>query len=249
VLEWKEVSVRYGKRQVLRGLSLGLERGVIHAVIGRNGAGKSTALKAAAGILPLSSGEIFIDGAPRSAMTGREAAAKIAYLPQGQSVPQMTVFRLVLLGRYPRLPFPYRAGEKDVRLAEEAMERMGISHLREEEVSSLSGGMRQRAFLAMALCRDADYILLDEPTTYLDFSHQLELMKTLRELADGGKGICAVLHDLPMAFTFSDRISILDDGGTAAEGHPMELAASGKTEEILGVSLRVDPNGGFGYRF
>ena len=120
------------------------------------------------------------------------------------------------------------------------MEKMGILHLGDMPVSSLSGGMRQNAYIAMALAQETDYIILDEPTAYLDISHQLELMKILRDLKGEGKGIITVMHDLPIAFTFSDSILVMNEGNVVCSGTPSEICKTDMTKKIFGIKLNSD---------
>lgn len=237
MLELKNIRAGYGKRQILNGVSLTVPKGKLVTVIGPNGSGKSTLFKSAAGIIPTLSGEVLIDGAKAADLSRSGTAKKIAYLAQGKSVPDMTVFQLVLHGRFPHLSYPRRYTQKDKRLAIEALNKTGLAERAESPLSSLSGGMRQNAYIAMALAQDTDYILLDEPTTYLDISHQLSLMKNLRELAKEGKGVAAVLHDLPLAFTFSDIIAVLSGGEITACGEPLKICKSGIISEVFGTEL------------
>ena len=237
MLELKNIRAGYGKKQILNGVSLDLPKGGLVTVIGPNGSGKSTLFKAAAGIIPTLSGETLIDGAKSADLSRSDKAKKIAYLAQGKSVPDMTVFQLVLHGRFPHLSYPRRYTEKDKKLALAALKKTGLAERAESPLAFLSGGMRQNAYIAMALKQDTDYILLDEPTTYLDISHQLSLMKNLRELAREGKGVAAVLHDLPLAFAFSDIIAVLDKGEITACGKPREICESGIISEVFGTRL------------
>lgn len=248
MIELKHVSAGYGKNTVLRDVSLAFEKGRLTSVIGVNGCGKSTLLKAVLGMLPLSGGEITVDGRPLGAMTRNETARRIAYLAQGKDTPDMTVEQLVLHGRFPHLRYPRRYTEHDRALAFAAMERVGIADAAASPLYTLSGGMRQNAYIAMALAQGTDYVLLDEPTTYLDISHQLELMKQLRALADSGKGIAAVMHDLPLALTFSDRVVLLNDGRVAASGTPEQVCRLEMLENIFGVAVKPAPYGR-GYRY
>ncbi|MGN0596008.1 MAG: ABC transporter ATP-binding protein [Ruminiclostridium sp.] len=240
MIELKNISVNYGKTEVLRELSLSTSKGKLISVIGVNGSGKSTLLKAIMGIVPLKSGEITVDNFHTAEMSRRELAKKIAYLAQGKSVPDMTVGQMVLHGRFPHLSYPRRYSEKDRQIADNALEQAGISHLREKPLSALSGGMRQNAYIAMALAQDSDYILLDEPTSYLDIAHRLSLMKTLRSLADSGKGIVTVMHDLPLAFGFSDEVAVVDKGKIAVCDSPENVCKRGIIKEIFGVELKYD---------
>lgn len=238
MLELKNIRAGYGKKQILKGASLTVPKGKLVTVIGPNGSGKSTLFKAAAGIIPTLSGEVLIDGVNARNLSRSETAKKIAYLAQGKSVPDMTVFQLVLHGRFPHLSYPRRYTENDKKLALEAIEKTGLAERAESPISSLSGGMRQNAYIAMALAQNTDYILLDEPTTYLDIFHQLSLMKNLRELVREGKGVAAVLHDLPLAFAFSDIIAVLNGGEITACGEPLKICESGIISGVFGTKLK-----------
>ncbi len=249
MIELQDLCAGYGKRQILHGISLSIHSGELLSVIGPNGSGKSTLLKAIVGILPPEAGTVLLDSARANALSRTEVARKIAYLAQGKSTPDMTAEQMVLHGRFPHLHYPRRYSARDREIAAAAMEQTGISAFADRPMASLSGGMRQNAYIAMALAQDADYILLDEPTTYLDIAHQLELMKMLRRLADGGKGVAAVLHDLPLAFTFSDRVAVLADGGIAACDTPAALCESGVVKKIFGVELVGDGDAGYRYRY
>ena len=149
----------------------------------------------------------------------------------------MTVEQMVLHGRFPYLEYPRRYTKQDRQIVQSAMEQMGIAPFAAKPLCTLSGGMRQNAYIAMALAQSTEYILLDEPTTFLDIAHQFSLMKTLRDLADSGKGIIAVMHDLPMAFTFSDRILFLHDGLVVCCDKPEIICRQGMIEDIFGVSV------------
>jgi iron complex transport system ATP-binding protein len=237
MIELKSVSAGYGRHTVLKNVSADIQKEMLTSIIGVNGCGKSTLLKAMLGILPSSSGEISIDGCNLSNMRRKEIAQKVAYLSQGKATPDMTVEQLVLHGRFPHLSYPRHYSKEDQEIAFSAMEQMGVANLAANPLYTLSGGMRQKAYIAMALAQDTDYILLDEPTTYLDIAHQLELMQTLRKLADRGKGIVAVMHDLPMAFTYCDQILLLDGGNVLAQGTPQEVYSH--IEKVFGVGLEA----------
>ncbi|MGN0657618.1 MAG: ABC transporter ATP-binding protein [Ruminiclostridium sp.] len=240
MIEINKLCADYGKAEVLKDFSLHIEKGKLISIVGTNGSGKSTLLKTISGIIAPRSGEILVDGMNTAELPRKELAKKIAYLPQGKGVPDMTVGQMVLHGRFPHLSYPRRYSEKDKKIAESAMEKLGISGLSEKPLSALSGGMRQNACIAMALAQDADYILLDEPTSYLDITHQLMLMKTLRSLADSGKGIAAVMHDLPLAFGFSDSIAVLYKGRAAVCDSPERVCESNIIGEIFGIGLKYN---------
>lgn len=243
MIELKGVSAGYGKHSVLKDVSIAFEKGKLTSIIGVNGCGKSTLLKAILGMIPLSNGEITIDGNILGNLTRNEIARKVAYLAQGKNTPDMTVEQLVLHGRFPHLSYPRRYTKQDREIAFSAMEQVGIAELAAKPLYTLSGGMRQNAYIAMALAQGTDYILLDEPTTYLDISHQLELMKTLRTLAVSGKGIVAVMHDLPMAFTFSDCVVLLHDGQIVSNDEPKQVCERNAIERVFGVPVKRSADG------
>ena len=248
MIELRHAAAGYGKQQVLKDISVCFEKSCLTSILGVNGCGKSTLLKTVLGMIPLHSGEITLDGQNLQEMSRNAIARKIAYLSQGRNTPDMTVAQMVLHGRFPHLDYPRRYRKQDYEIAFSAMEQVGIADLAQNPLSALSGGMRQNAYIAMALAQDTEYILLDEPTTYLDIAHQLELMKTLRTLANEGKGIVTVTHDIQMAFTFSDRIILLKDGSIFDVGTPEEVFKHKCVDQIMGISLDRG-NTGYSYRY
>ncbi len=242
MIELKNISTGYGRKTVLNNLSASFEKGKLTSIIGINGCGKSTLLKSILGILPLSCGEISIDEKNLQAINRNEIAKKVSYLAQGKTIPDMTVEQMVLYGRFPHLSYPRHFKEIDREIAKNAMDMVGITHLAKKPMSELSGGMRQTAFIAMALAQDTDYILLDEPTTYLDISHQLDLMKLLKKLADSGKGILTIMHDFPLAFDFSDAITIINNGTVIASNTPEEISSLPLLKEIFGTEVKSTDN-------
>lgn len=237
MLELNNICTCYGKTEILHGVSLVFSKGKFISVIGPNGSGKSTLLKTVVGIIPNVLGEVLADGENIKNLSHRHIAKKVAYLSQGKNVPDMTVGQLVLHGRFPHLSYPRRYTENDKKIVSSALNQLEISALVDRPLSSLSGGMRQNAYVAMALAQDSNYILLDEPTSYLDISHQLELMKTLKNLTSLGKGVVAVLHDLPLAFTFSDEIIVLKNGEIVAVGAPQDIYNKPIIRDVFGVEL------------
>lgn len=252
MIELYHLNAGYPSRQILYDITAALSPGRLVGIIGPNGCGKSTLLKTAAHLLTPRSGEIRIDGVPSQSMSEETRACHIAYLSQGHRIPDMTVGQLVLHGRYPHLHFPRRYSEEDRRIALAAMETLGITAIANTPLSSLSGGMRQSAYLAMAIAQETPYILLDEPTTYLDITNQLSLLRLLRRLTDAGKGIAAVMHDLPMAFSFCDEIWVMRDGRIAEQGSPAEICASDILPDLFGVRVlkdAADDSSDFYYKF
>ena len=213
-------------------------RGRFIVVEGIDGSGKTTLLKAAVGILPLESGKILADGENVLDMKSKDRAKKIAYLSQGRPVPDMTAEQAVLHGRFAHVPYPYIYTEKDRKIAASAMERMGISDFADRPMASLSGGMRQNVYLAMALAQETDYIFLDEPTTYLDIANRFQIMDTLRALADSQKGVVAVLHDPELALSYADEIAVMQDGVIVAQDSPQSICQSKILDRVFHISLQ-----------
>ena len=250
MIETKGLSVGYENRIILEKVNVSLQKGKLTALIGVNGSGKTTLLKTAASMITPLDGKIEIDGEDVSRLSQQKIAKKLAYLPQSRNIPHMTAGELVLCGRFAHLSFPRVYSEKDKAVAAEAMERMGISHFSHTPLSSLAGGERQNVYVAMALAQGSDYILLDEPTTYLDVAHKIELMKTLKSLAENGKGVVAVLHDLSLALEFADEIAVIHGGNITQYSSPRELLKSGALQEAFGVRIVcTETDGGNTYGF
>ena len=240
MLEVKNLCAGYGGENILHSLNFNLESGKLISVVGINGSGKSTFLKSVSGILTPVSGEVIIDAVSAKELKSAELSKKLAYLPQGRDLPDMTVEQMVIHGRFPYLSYPRRYSSEDYAIAKNAMEKMGVYSLRKRRLSSLSGGMRQKVYIAMALCQGTDYIFLDEPTTYLDISHQLETMKILRSLADEGKGLVTVMHDLVLAFTFSHEVAVLHNGTIIACDSPKALCQTDVIKEVFDIELKYN---------
>ena len=247
MIRLENISSGYGGRTVLSRLSATFERGKLTAVVGPNGSGKSTLLKTVNGIIPALSGQVTVDGVPTSTMTRRQIAHKMAYLAQGNHTPDMTVEQLVLQGRFPYLHYPCSYGEADYAAVAAALEQVDMTKYASAHLDTLSGGLRQTAYIAMALAQDTPFILLDEPTTYLDVSHQLSLMATLEALVSQGKGIVAVLHDLPLAFTFAHSVVVMEEGSIVCSGTPEAVCESGRIEGVFGVKLLYDGDYRYSY--
>lgn len=226
----------YG-REVLHDVSIGFAGGEITSIVGPNGSGKSTLLKALIGIVPKSGGNILIGGTPIEKLTAAAVARGAAYLPQSKKIPELSVMTMVLHGRFAHLSYPRRYRKEDIAAAEQALEVTGLKELSGESMTRLSGGTQQRVFLAMALAQNSPVILMDEPTAFMDISHQLRLMELCRTLADSGRAVVTVLHDLPMALKYSDRIAVLSDGRVCAADTPEAVFRSGTLDEVFGVRL------------
>lgn len=238
MIKMEKVSAGYGKQEILHGVDLEIHKGEIVTLIGANGSGKSTLLRALLGFMPLWGGEIRMEGISVSQMGRAEIARKAAYLPQGKNVPDITAGRMVLHGRFPYLRYPRKYRETDFRLAGEAMERMGIGNLAQKQMSELSGGMRQKVYIAMALAQQAQMIVMDEPTTYLDIGQQMKFAQMMKELAGEGITIVLVLHDILLALQISDRIAAMQEGRILRCAAPEEILQEGIVELLYKVTVK-----------
>ena len=237
----------YSEKSVLNDVSLAVRGGEVTVIAGPNGCGKSTLLKTLVGIVEKRRGEILIDRS-LDELSPQERAQRIAYLAQSKNVPDITALRMVLHGRFPYLSFPRRYRSTDFDIARQAMERMGILELADQPMSTLSGGTRQKVYIAMALAQETPVILLDEPTTYLDVAYQLQMMELARSLADEGKAVVMVLHDLPLALEHADQLVVMAEGKVVAADRPEAVYADGCLGEVFGVKFnRVETLDGWKY--
>ncbi|KAB8307625.1 iron complex transport system ATP-binding protein [Rahnella sp. BIGb0603] len=232
----------YGNKSILNGLSVTLPAGKITALIGPNGCGKSTLLKCFSRLLTPESGTLRLQGDDISRLHGRALARKLALLPQQHVAPEgIRVRELVGYGRSPWLNLWGRLGEQDHARVSRAMQETNIGDLAEKLVSELSGGQRQRVFLAMVLAQDTPLVLLDEPTTYLDISHQVELMNLLRRQNQQGKTVVAVLHDLNQASRYCDYLVMMAAGKIVAQGSPEAVMTPALLAQVFDIDAQIHP--------
>ncbi|NLM18856.1 MAG: ABC transporter ATP-binding protein [Clostridiaceae bacterium] len=237
MLEIKNIRGGYFKKEVLHSVSLGAHAGQVTAILGPNGCGKSTLLKSICGILPVISGQVLLNGENLLALSQNQIAQKIAYLSQSKQIPDITVKRLILHGRFPYLSYPRRYRQEDFLAVKKVMEQMKIMELAEIPLNQLSGGQQQKAYIAMALAQDTSIILLDEPTTYLDISHQLQILQQVRELANSGKYIIMVIHDLAYALETADQIVLMQEGLVVMQGTPEKIYETGILDKIFDIKM------------
>ena len=250
MIQLKNLYAGYPGRPVLEDVTLDFRPGEVFAILGPNGCGKSTLLRASNGLLARTGGEILVDGRPIEDLSAKEIAQKAAYLPQSRSVPNITAGRMVLHGRFPYLSYPRRYGQKDHEMVRKALEWVGASDLASRPLPELSGGQRQKVYLAMALAQDTPTVLMDEPTTYLDISCQLEVMALARRLAEEGRAVVMVLHDLSLALRYAHRAALLCGGRVCQTGAPEELFEGCALEKVMGASLgRVETAEGWRYYY
>ena len=250
MLEIKNLHGGYSTEEVLHGVDLEIPAGKITVLAGPNGCGKSTLLKAIAGLIPRTGGEILLDSLDLGTLKPSYLARQVAYLAQCRRIPEITALNLVLHGRFPYLSYPRRYGKKDEAMARQALETMGIPELADRSISTLSGGQRQKVYIAMALVQDTPVVLLDEPTTYLDIRHQFQLMEHARFLAASGRTVVLVLHDLTTALGCADHLVVMDQGRVLARGTPEEVYSAGVLERVFGVRVeRVQTPEGWQYYY
>ncbi|MDR2770907.1 MAG: ABC transporter ATP-binding protein [Clostridiales Family XIII bacterium] len=228
----------YGRECVLRGVDFSPAAGALTVLAGPNGSGKSTLLKVMAGLLPPRAGAVDCDGRSLYALSRRARAQLVGYFPQTRPLPELTARTLIAHGRYPHLRFAGSLTERDRAHIAQAAALTGTEALLDKDVAALSGGQRQRVYLAMLLAQDTEILLLDEPTAFLDIRAQLDVLDILKSLRRAGKTIIAALHDLQQAFSFADRLALLEDGRIAFAGPPDCPAAAAGVRRVMGVSVR-----------
>ncbi|GHU78759.1 iron-enterobactin transporter ATP-binding protein [Clostridia bacterium] len=250
MIELSAVCGGYNGREALSGISIAFARGRISAVIGPNGSGKSTLVKTAGGQLAPYGGKVTLDGEDVYSMPRRRLAKKVSCLPQTRGIPDIIAETMVLHGRFPYLGYPRIYGARDKAAAVRAMERAGVLPLRSRKLSELSGGERQKVYIAMLLAQDTDAVFLDEPTTYLDIAHQFEVIGLIKQLRDRGKAVVMVLHDINQALTCADNISVMRDGRLLQTAAPAEIVSGGVLEQAFGVKAAAhETNSGTQYFF
>ncbi|MCR5176663.1 MAG: ABC transporter ATP-binding protein [Anaerovibrio sp.] len=241
MLEAKNLNVGYGSRLIVKNINLSVASSDIISIIGPNGSGKSTLLRALARLLPVASGEIRLSGEDINKKNEKEIAKLMAFMPQSTDFPgDITVRELVSLGRMPYRGFLDEFGERDFQAINRALELTNMTIYQHRSVLALSGGERQRARLALALAQEPQLLMLDEPTTYLDIRHQLELMMLIHQLHDDlGLTVIMVLHDLNHAARFSNRIVAIKDGAILADGNVNRVFSEDNIKTLYGVENTI----------
>ena len=247
-LRTESVTVGYGEEPVVRDLTLAVPDGRVTTIIGPNGCGKSTLLRTMARLLKPTSGSVVLDGEPVHDLATREVAKRMALLPQSPVAPEGLVVRdLVGRGRHPHQRWFSQWSPEDERVVEAALQMTDTADLRDRALEQLSGGQRQRAWIAMTLAQDTDLLLLDEPTTYLDLAHQVEVLDLVTRLnRERQRTVVMVLHDLNLAARYSDLIVVMKDGVIAAQGAPREVFTPELLADTFGLAADVltDPRTG-----
>ncbi|WP_027092919.1 ABC transporter ATP-binding protein [Cohnella thermotolerans] len=239
-IEARGLTLSYGGTSIFESLNLTIPDGLVTVFIGSNGCGKSTLLRSMARLLKPRDGAVVLDGKDIARLSSKEVARKLSILPQGPSAPEgLTVLQLVKQGRYPYQSWLQQWSREDEESVRSALEATGMAAFAERPLDSLSGGQRQRAWIAMTLAQQTDIILLDEPTTYLDLTHQIEILDLLHELNGRDKRtIVMVLHDINLACRYADHIVAIREGAVYAQGNPADIVDASLIEAVF--SLRCD---------
>lgn len=244
VLSGRGLTIGYDGRTVSEHLDVRIPPGSFTAIIGPNACGKSTLLRALSRLLKPAAGEVFLQGKDITSYPTREVARQLALLPQTSTAPDgITVADLVARGRFPHQSLLRQWSEADQQAVDAALAATGVQDLADRTVGELSGGQRQRVWLALVLAQDTPVLLLDEPTTFLDIAHQLEVLRLCRGLhRTGNYTLVTVLHELGMAFRFADHVIAMKDGRIVAQGSPAEIATPELMKEIYGIEALVIPD-------
>ncbi|MFS0912272.1 ABC transporter ATP-binding protein [Microbacterium sp. 179-I 3D2 NHS] len=242
------VTLAYGDRTIIDGLDLTVAPGKITTIVGANGCGKSTLLRSLARLLSPSAGQVVLDGKSVHARPTKEVARILGLLPQSPIAPEgIAVADLVGRGRHPHQKVLARWSAHDYEVVADALDATGVTELADRSVDELSGGQRQRVWIAMALAQETDILLLDEPTTFLDVAHQIEVLDLLTDLSvSRGTTIVMVLHDLNMAARYADELVAMKDGRVHATGAPHDVITADIVEEVFGLpnQITTDPVSG-----
>ena len=247
-LEARDLQLAYGDNVVVDGLDLDIVDGTVTAVIGPNGCGKSTMLRALGRLLPARRGYVLLDGKRIDKTPTRDVAKILGVLPQGPVAPEgLTVGDLVARGRHPHQSWYRQWSSDDEDVVAEALSWTGMAEFAERSIDSLSGGQRQRVWISMALAQGTDVLLLDEPTTFLDLAHQVDVLELVERLhVERGRTVVMVLHDLNLAARYAARLVAMKDGAVAASGSPHEVLTEQLLRDVFDLEARVidDPVSG-----
>ncbi len=250
MLEFSHVHVSSRRTPILEDVSVRFRKGTVTSIIGPNGCGKTTLLQCLNGVSRVTGGSVLLEGKNFLALPARERARLVSFLPQVRTViPALPVKTLVEHGRFPHLGFARRKSTEDIQIVRQAMEFACVDAYENQPVDTLSGGIRQRVFFAMLLAQDCDYLVLDEPTTYLDLNGQRDFLNMFSALRDQGKTVILVLHDISQALRISDRVVIMNQRKIAAEGTPEECLRQHIIEEVFGITSKTFSDGDGTYYF
>lgn len=235
MIKIQDLSFSYNKEKTISHINLEFSPKELCCILGANGCGKTTFLKLLNRLIEPIGGNITIDNKSISEFKRKDLAKRIAYLPQIMNAPSISVSELVSHGRFPHMGFSRSLSSQDKAIIEKALISTKMQDLRHKNIRMLSGGERRRAYIAMLLAQDAKYLLLDEPTTYLDIFHSFEIMELLKELKDIGKSSIVVTHDIPSALKYSDKIVVFNNGKIAFSGTPDDLLETNCLQKTFNI--------------
>lgn len=240
-LKVENIDVNYGDKKIIKNISFHVNSGEVATIIGPNGSGKSTLLKAVSRCLKPAKGNVYLDEININEIETKNIAQMLAVLPQVKNVSSdISVEELVSYGRYPHLKFGKRLGKEDREIIDWTLEKTGLIGLRERYVITLSGGERQRAWVAMSLAQKPKILLLDEPTTFLDISYQLEILELVKELNETlGLTVVMVLHDLNQAARYSDKILVINKGQLTTLGDPCTVINKDLLKDVFNIDADI----------
>lgn len=243
-LNTEELSIGYAEATIVKGLNLSIPTGKITALVGANGSGKSTILKTMARIMKPKSGSVMLDGKSIHNFSTKEVARQLAILPQNPTAPDgLTVSELVSYGRFPHQKGFGIMTAEDRNIISNAITVTGMEPFHDRPIDRLSGGQRQRAWIAMALAQETDILFLDEPTTFLDMAHQLEVLQLLQKLnEEEGRTIIMVVHDLNHATRYAQHMVAIKSGTVVSEGSPTEVMTPDVLREVFGIEADIVPD-------
>lgn len=247
ILETRLLELSHGQTTIINGLNLRIQPGRVTAIVGPNGCGKSTLLAGLARLLKPRAGAVLLDGKAIGELPSRLVARQLALLPQDASAPDgLTVSDLIRFGRQPHQGLLRQWSTDDEAVVDAALKAADLIELAERPLDSMSGGQRQRAWIAMAIAQQTPLLLLDEPTSALDLGHQLEVFELIRMLANAGKTVVMVVHDLSQACRYADHLVAMQSGRIIAEGVPADIVTPELVETLYGVRcvLLKDPVSG-----
>lgn len=245
MIELKNLSAGYGRKPIVKNVSCTFPEGQVTVLLGPNGCGKTTLLRVLARLLQPESGQVLLEGRAISDFGRTEYARRVSMLPQVRGIPNLPVADFVLHGRFPYLGLSRKPREKDYAVAEDAMHRAGVWEMREKNVAELSGGERQKVYIAMVMAQDTETVLLDEPTTYLDIGRQYEILELVRSLQHSGKTVIVALHDLPHALEYGDRLMVMNSGQLCMTGSPQEILQSEILNRLFQVKIQRTSDGAY----
>ncbi len=241
ILQAKNLDLSYGKKIVVKDVNIEINRGEIVTIIGPNGSGKSTVIKALSRYLKPQKGQVLLENKNIFSLKTKEVAQKVAVLPQMKNVPEdFSVETLVGYGRYPHLGFRQRFSQEDYQIIKWALKKTDLLQFKERQLNNLSGGEKQRAWIAMCLAQKPEVLILDEPTTFLDISYQLELLDLIKELNESmGLTIIMVLHDINQAARYSHKLYAIKDGCVHSSGRPQDLLNEDFLKDVYKIEADV----------